>query len=129
MLEYVATFRARYEAGNDVEAHLIAENIREHAQEYLDEDDDEDEPEITVTQVTSLLSTVQPEEVLIRLRQARNDLIRTGFKDCWQQAMELDKTIWALHRRHSPDDLPPDYDYGRYLSLARQIIELGENPL
>ncbi|CAB4165391.1 hypothetical protein UFOVP1537_28 [uncultured Caudovirales phage] len=129
--EYIATFRAAYTAQTDAQANLIAETIIQASKKILDEDDsDSYESDMFVTQVTNNAPSLEPTEVIIRLRQCRNDLIRSGFKECWDLARELDKIQWSFKRRLDPaEGAAPDYDWGEFMDVARRIIDLKENPL
>lgn len=122
---YVATLRAVFDAEDDVSAQLIAETIAHHGRTDLEEDEGDS---LDVTQVTNFGINLTPEETITRLKQARNLLIKTKLRYCWDQAKELDKVIWALE--HRDDDMfLAGYDWGRFLQMAKAIIDEGANPL
>lgn len=121
---YVATLRVTYKAEDDVEAQLIAELARERAESELDTEEDEDE--VILTQVTCFEASVEPRELLDRLLRARNDLVRTRYKECFDLARELDRLCDALQKRLLPEEVT-DYDFGRFMEVATAILN-GEYP-
>ncbi len=124
--EYVATIRLTYKAEDDVEAQLIAELARERAESELDTQEDEDEA--ILTQVTSFAVAVEPRELLTRLALARNDLIRTRYRECFELARQLDQLSDALQKRLMPDEVT-DYDFGHFIEIAGKVLNEGANPL
>ena len=122
---YVATLRAVFDAESDVDAVFIADLICENGKKDLEEDSGDS---LDVTQVTNFGIDLIPEETLTRLKQARNLLIKTRLRYCWDVAKELDKAIWSLERRDD-EQLMAGYDYGRFLEFARAILNDGANPL
>lgn len=123
--EYVATLRLTYKADDEVEARLIGELARERAESELDVEDDQDEA--ILTQVTSFAGAIEPRELLTRLMQTRNDLIRTRYTECYDLARELDKIAYALEKRLMPDEVT-DYDFGRFIQVAQVVLLEGGNP-
>lgn len=122
---YVATIRLAYTADDDVEAQLIAELARERAESELDTEEDKDEA--ILTQVTNFAVAVEPRELLTRLTLARNDLIRTRYRECFELARQLDILSDALQKRLMPDEVT-DYDFGRFLEVAGKVLNEGANP-
>lgn len=123
--EYVATIRLTYRAEDDVEAQLIAELARERAESELDKEDDGDEA--ILTQVTSFAIAVEPRELLTRLAQTRNDLIKTRYTEAFDIARQLDQLSDALQKRLMPHEVT-DYDFGHFMEIAERILNGGENP-
>lgn len=122
---YVATLRAVYDAEDEVQAIFIADQIRLNAMQDLDEEEGDS---IEVTQVTSDALHILPEEVLRVLRRARNQLIRTRYKQCYELAKELDQQIFVLEHRGEPDFSMAGYDYGKFMEVSEAILMKGENP-
>lgn len=125
MPRYVATFRAVYDAPDDVHAAMVADQIRLNGSEDLDPDEGDT---FEVTQVTSNQLELQPEEVISQLKRARNLLIRTKIKQCYELARELDQQIYALRFRDSPDFTMSGYSFGEFMDLTEAIVLRGEEP-
>lgn len=125
MNDYIATYRATFSAPDEAEAQLVAELIRERAEEELDTEVDKDE--VILTQVTSMSTVVAPEELIVRFLQVRNDLIRTRYKEGYDVAGQLDQIIHALKKRLAPGE-PVDYDYGKFLQIAGDILTKDASP-
>jgi hypothetical protein len=126
MPRYCATFRALYDADDDVQAIFIADKIRENGGEDLDIEEGEDTFENT--QVTSSALAIEPEEIITHLRKARNILINTRFRQCFDLAREMDKQIWCLIHRDDVGVSLSNYDYGRFMEIAKLIINEGKVP-
>ncbi len=125
MPRYVSTFRAVYDASDDVEAMIIADQIRANGEVDLDEDEGDT---FECTQTTSNTLEIQPAESLTILRKARNLLIKTRIKQCFIQARELDQMIYALQFRDAPEFTMAGYSYGDFMDLTSRILTLGEEP-
>ena len=125
MPRYVATLRAIYDAADDVEAIFVADQIKVNGFEDLDEDDND---VLDVTQVTSNEIDLSPEETIVQLKRARNLLIRTRIKDCFNLAKELDLQIFALERREDPAFSMAGYSHGDFMDLAQRILVNKEQP-
>jgi hypothetical protein len=127
MTQYIATLRAVFDAESDVEAYLIAEQVRENGERDLEIEEDDS---LDITQVTSNPLEVSPEETLVVLRRARNQLIRTKVRWAVDMARELDRAIWILkHRAEAEVDYAPPYPVSSFIDLVRAIIQKKENPL
>lgn len=126
MSRFIATLVARYEAPDEVEASLTADCLADEAQKLLDQD--ETAGEISVTSVSDVSSESKPDDVIVRLRQARNDLIRTRFKDAYDCARMLDEIAHALDKRLRPEEVI-DYDHGDFLEIAIDVLRNGGNPI
>jgi hypothetical protein len=124
MPKYVSTFRAVYEAEDDVAAAIIADQIRLNAEQDLDEDEDTFE----CSQTTSNALDLSPDETISQLKRARNLLIKTRIKQCYELARELDRVIYALPYRDEPSFTMGGYDYGNFMDLTLAILERGEEP-
>lgn len=122
---YVATYRAIIVAPDEVTANVWAERLREEAMTLLDEEEGDD---VILTSVTDTAINLPPEETLVILKRARNALIRTRIKQCFDQARGLDEIIHYLGRRLEPGDLAA-YDYGRLLEIMEDILIKGNNPI
>lgn len=111
-------------AESDVHADKTAEHLKERIGEQI-----EDEDTVRVTQIACIGEPLHLDEVLARLRVARNELVRLHYRDTMSLAQELDKVIWKLRGQVSDDDpLPNDYDYNRIVTIA-EALNRGENPL
>lgn len=121
---FVATLRVHVVAPNEVEANLIVEGLRETMMENLDEDDGDF---VTVTQVIPFdaNSLQTPQEICDVLRRDRNLLIATRYKEMWDVARSLDQTI---HMLNTGGDQLQNYDYGRFLEIAAEVLA-GKNPV
>jgi hypothetical protein len=122
---YVATLRAVFGADSEVDAIMIADQIKVNGEKDLENSDSLD-----VTQVTQNLALLAPEEVLSQLRKARNILVRTRVPSGYDLARELDKFIYMLGRRSEGDtgfELA-GYDYGHFMEVAKDVLD-GGNPI
>lgn len=117
MPKFIATFRAIYDAEDDVSAQLAAEIIRENGAAELD-----DGGELLVTQVTSSIIEVAPEESIIHFERSRDLLIKTRIKQCFDMAREFDKMIYILRHRSEQDFNLANYDYGAFIDRVEQIL-------
>ena len=122
---YVALLRAVFKAGDDVEAIMVADQIKVNGERDLEEDDTLD-----VTQVTQNTAQLTPESTVILLRRARNALIRTRARDMVDCARELDKAIHIIKAHHEgePDYALAGYDYANFVDIVREVLG-GANPV
>lgn len=123
LTRYVATLRAVYDAPDEVTAILIADKIRENGSLDLEEEDGD---VLEITQVTNNPADLTPEETLNTLRKARNALIRTRIRQCYELARELDKTIYLLQHRSEGDLALAGYDYGTFIETTEIVLEGGD---
>jgi 23S rRNA maturation mini-RNase III len=123
---FIATLRCIINVESAVDAEVTAERLRQIAMEYLDEEEGD---EVVVTQVMDTAIALEPTETLNVLKRARNALIKTRIKQCYDMARGLDETIHALEHRENIGGVMPTYDYGRLLEIAEAILQRGENPL
>lgn len=121
---YIGTMRVVVNCPDEVGAKMAMGELQKACEELLDEEDGD---EVVVTQVTSITTDVEPEELLVILRKARNALIRTRITSCHDHAMQLDQEIHYLKHRGEPGFSPP-YDYGRSMDLTERILTKGEEP-
>lgn len=122
---YLMAFRAVVACDDDVQAQMIAEVIRSEGEKHLDPDDGD---ELFIAQVTPYIAAVEPMELVDRLLRARNDLIKTRVKQCWDVAKQLDQVIWGLQNGLEPH-MESSYPHGRFIDVATAILERGEYPL
>lgn len=123
---YVLTYRVIANVESAIDAEVTAERLRQIMTEWLDEEEGD---EVRLTQVTDTAINVTPEETINILKRARNALIRTRIKQCYDNARALDETIHALEHRENIGGVMPTYDYGRLIEVAEAILQRGENPL
>ena len=126
LIPHIATLRLVINTVDEVEAILAADKIKMLAEELLDSEDGD---EVVVTQVTSMSTAVEPAETLVILRRARNALIRTRIKQCFDMAREFDKMIYQLDHRADGEHALANYDYGNLLEVADQILTYGKDPV
>jgi hypothetical protein len=126
MNKYLTTIRVSFDADNEAKAMLVADHL---AEVIIGELEDDDTCDVTQTINITAKHLTEPEEVIARLSIARNDLIRTGYRDCFYTAQTIDQLIHALRRRLDPADMLPDYDHGGFIALAHIILNEGGNPL
>jgi hypothetical protein len=123
--KYVATFRAIFDAEDDVMAAIVSDQIRLNAESDLDTEDGDS---VECTQVTSNALDLQPEELFSQLRRTRNLLIKTRIKECFQMARDFDQMIYALQFRDQPSFIGMSgYDWGKFMEDAEAILR-GEEP-
>lgn len=123
---FVGTLRLVINSPDEVEATVTADRLRELCLGYLDEEDGD---QVILTQLTSNSSDLSPEESLVVLKRARNALIRTRIKECYDTARLLDQTIHALGMRQSIEESRVSYDYTALLDIAEQILNNGQDPI
>lgn len=121
MSQYVATIRAQYDAMDDAEAMLIADDIMTKGGVDLQL---EDEDEIVVTQVVSTAPADTPEEVIDVLTRARDTLIIFRRVAYINLARELDRFIYAIENHD--EDMVMSYDYGRFMDVMRSVLKPKE---
>lgn len=126
LIPHIATLRVILNTEDEVEAVLAADKLKMLCEDYIDPEDGD---EIVVTQVTSMTTAVEPSETMAIFRRARNALIRTRIKDCFDMAREFDKMIWILDHRADGDHALAGYDYGHLLEVADQILTYGKDPI
>lgn len=124
---WVATLRAVFRAGSEVDAIMIADQIKVNGEQDLDPEDGDT---LDVTQVTQNLAMLSPEETLTILRRARNACIRTKTKDGYDLGRELDKFIFMLKSRSERNEgyELAGYDHGSYLEICEEVLA-GGNPI
>lgn len=126
MKPFVAIFHAAFEAEDDASAAMIAAQMIENAGKDLEPDAGD---EVWMSQLLGLdVQSITPEEALVRLRVARNVLIRTRSVICIEVARELDKVIWQIAHNDLESNSLAGYDYAQFLDLCESIILRKENP-
>ena len=89
----------------------------------------DEEDTARVTQVICIGESLRDDEVLNRLRVARNELTKLHYKDTMDLAQQVDMVIWKLQSLlNGENDLPSDYDYNRIIEI-KQAIGRGEWPM
>jgi hypothetical protein len=126
LIPHVATFRVILNTQDEVEAILAADKLKSVCEDYLDAEEGD---QVVVTQVTSTSTDVEPSETLMILRRARNALIRTRIKECYDQAREMDRIAYSLEHRGEPEYALAGYDYSHLLEVAEAILKHGKDPL
>ena len=121
---FLMAFRAVVLCEDEVEAQMVAEVIRSEGEKHLEEEDGD---ELFIAQVTKFTAAVEPIELVDRLTRARNDLVKTRMKECWDVAKELDVVIWGLRRGMDP--MLSTYNHGNFIDVATSILTKGEYPL
>lgn len=89
--------------------------------------DEEEGDRVVVTQIVPFNSDTSPEEVMTVLRRARNALIRTRIKQCFDLARDMDQVMHSIAGRDDPGYSLP-YDYGNFITIAERILNKGEDP-
>lgn len=117
--QFIATLRATFEADDEVEAALMANELVEAAADIMDEG-----ATLDVTQVIplDLKRKIEPAELVEQLRKSRDMLILTRIIQCFELAKELDKIAWILeHRSEDSFDLA-GYDYTAPYDRADELL-------
>ena len=124
---FVGTLRIVFTAKDYAEAFIVAEDLREAAEVNMDTDEGD---HVDLTQLTDNPLEITPDETLIVLRQARNQLIRTRVRWAVDQARELDRSIWLFaNRAESEPDYVKPYPHHKFLEVMKSIIQDKENPI
>lgn len=126
LIPHIATLRVILNTQDEVEAILAADKLKMVCEDYLDAEEGD---QVVVTQVTSMTTAVEPAETLVILRRARNALIRTRIKDCFDMAREFDKMIYQLDHRVDGEHALAGYDYSELLDVMDQILTHGKDPI
>jgi hypothetical protein len=126
LIPFIATIRCVINSPDEVEANVTADRLRDLCMEWLDEEDGDD---VRLTQVTASSSDLEPTETLVVLKRARNALIRTRIKECWELARELDKVCHILTKRGEMDQLLASYDYSKFMDLSADILQNHKDPI
>jgi hypothetical protein len=124
LIPFVSTMRVITYCQDEVEAQITMDRLNEMVMEQLDEEDGD---RVVVTQTTQFTTDVSPEEVLNVLKRARNVLIRTRIKQCFDLARDMDMTIHQLSQQYDAE-YKPVYDYGNFITVAERILNKGEDP-
>lgn len=124
MLQFIGTMRVIVNVEDEVEAMLTMDRLQHECEDLLDEEDGD---VVAITQVVPFTTNVSPEETLVILKRARNALIRTRIKQCWDNARDLDMTIHQLTLQVDPS-YSANYDYSRLLDIADRILNHKEEP-
>lgn len=119
--QYVATLRASFEAEDDAQALLIADDIATQGLDKILEAEEGDT--IIVTQVIDYAPADTPQEIINVLAKARNTLILTKMQPMIDLAREVDKVIFSLEKGDWVGFAP--YDYGRFMELIELVINGG----
>lgn len=123
MQRYRAVIRIEYLAETEVDAELVAMSAQNAIEASVIEVDNGDE--VAITHIGPETSGTTPEELIAVLIPARNSLILTKSKPCWDAAKEIDKIIDALERHdHS---FVSSYDHGRFFDIATKLLEEEES--
>jgi hypothetical protein len=118
-VKYLATIRCTFDAEDELEARLEANELVEAAAELLEEDETVD-----VTQIIpyGLQREIEPAEMVAQMRLCRDMLIKTRIVQCFELAKEIDKAAWVLeHRGEESFDLS-GYDYGAVFDRADELL-------
>lgn len=122
---YVAILRAVFDAEDDEAAKLIADKVRENASEDLEEETGDT---VDVTQLSRFGYSHSHEEVITRLRQARNLLLRTRLNGSYEMAREVDMFVHALCLGEDRGISDTTYDYSKFMEIANAILLRKEFP-
>jgi hypothetical protein len=124
---FIATLRAVFRAEDEIEAIMIADQIKVNGEKDLEEEDGDT---LDVTQVTTNTLELQPEEVLAVLRRARNLIIRTRTKEGYDLGRLVDQFIYSLKQRlHGQQGVElAGYDWGEYMDIVKEVLA-GGNPI
>jgi hypothetical protein len=124
---YVALFRAVFRASDDVEAIMIADQVKVNGERDLEQEDGDT---LDVMQVTQNMAELTPEATVILLRRARNALIRTRSRDMVDCARELDKCAHIIKAKASSEIAMGlgNYDYGQFIEVMEEVLG-GSNPV
>lgn len=123
-LQYIGTMRVVIFVEDELDATLTMDRLRQECADLLDEEEGDT---VAVTQVLPFTYDVVPEEVLNILKRARNALIKTRKKECYDLAYALDQEIFQLALAQDPT-MPAAYDYGRMMSFVEAIFKRKEEP-
>lgn len=122
--EYVGTMRVVVNVEDELDAHLTMDRLKTECETLLDEEDGD---VVAITQILPFTTNVRPEETLNILKRARNALIKTRIKECYDLAGELDKQIHSIACQMD-STMSPQYDYSRMMSFVERIFKLKEDP-
>lgn len=120
--QYLATLRALFDADDEVEATLIANQISENARADLDEDQ---VVEVTQVMAYSISMPVEPAELVAKMRGVRDMLICTRIKQCFDLAKQIDEMAWVLENRAEETfehTGMAGYDHGAIFALAEKLL-------
>lgn len=123
---FVNTLRIFVYEKDEVAAALAVEDIIDLIEDYLVPEDGD---RVESTQLTPFTTDVEPEELLVILARARNGLIRTRIKQCFDLGKQMDEIIHALRHRDDGSGFIPPYNHGDFIMLAKKILTDGEDPL
>lgn len=119
---FLATFRCFIHTETEVEAVIATDELAEVIEDFLDAEDGD---RVELTQLLPLTLDVSADETLAILSKARNALIKTRIKQCWDTAQALDQVIHSLRHRDDGLGMIPPYDYGGFIDLAKSVLDGG----
>lgn len=122
--QYIGTMRVVINVEDELDATLTMDRLERECMDLLDEEEGDS---VAVTQVLPFTTDVTPEEVLNILKRARNALIKTRIKECYDLASALDQQIFQLALSQDPT-MPAQYDYSRMLGFVEAIFKRKGEP-
>lgn len=122
---YIATLRVFVYDHSEVEAAITVDECIDLVEDYLEPEDGD---RVELTQLTPFRTDVEPSELLVIILRARNALVRTRIKECWDLARSIDQLAHSLKYRDTSGMLP-SYDYGTFIEVAKRILTHNEDPL
>lgn len=122
---FINTLRCFIYEKDEVGAAVAVEDIIDLIKDYLDPEDGD---RVESTQLTAFSSDLEPEELLIVLAHARNGLIKTRIKQCFDFAHQLDELMHSIRHRDDGSGFIPPYNHGDFMDIAKKILTDGEEP-
>jgi hypothetical protein len=123
--EYIAVLHVYMKEQSEVDALMAADDIKQHLESDILDKEDLGEA-VDVVQVIPAFDDPSPSASVMQLRRARNILIRTRIKECFDTSRDLHRIAWELERRSDPE--MSNYDHGSFLPIAAEVLA-GGNPL
>ena len=117
-MQFHAVLRLIYEAESDLDAELMAMLAQQAVEGNVLELDHGDEASITYVGPETVGTT--PAELVALLTHARNELILTKARTCWEVGKEIDRVIWHLERRDY--EFVGSYDHGHFYEVAEKVL-------
>lgn len=128
MPDYLSVLHVYHNSENDIAAIAEADDIKINVEQHLL--DEELKEGVDIVETIPLGTDPTPTASVTTLRRARNILIRSGIKECWEYAKALDELIFQFERRTlgNNDFRHTGYDWSNFMKVTKEVLD-GGNPL
>lgn len=128
MPEYLTILHVYHNSSDDIAAIAEADDIKISMESNLL--DTEEKEGVDIIETIPLGIDPTPTAAVTTLRRARNILVRSRVRECWDYARNLDELIFQFEKRAlNPNDFRhAGYDWSNFMKVTKEILD-GGNPL